>query len=53
MGGKVTDILISNYSVLPAMAFCAAFFLLKKMSLSHMPIHLSHNLMSDLNSDGL
>lgn len=25
-GGEVTDILISNYSVLPAMAFCAAFF---------------------------
>lgn len=32
---------------------CCVFFNLKNMSLSHIPIHLSHNLISNPNSDGL
>jgi len=32
---------------------CCVFFILKKMSLSHMSIHFSHNLVCNLISDSL
>lgn len=52
--GEMADMLISSYSVLPAMAFRAGwFFSLKNMSLSCMSIHLTCNLVSNINSDGL
>lgn len=50
MGG-MTDTVISNFSVLPAMASCAVFLL--KIHPYLVRPSISHNLLSHLNTSGL